>query len=181
VPIAIASPHPHQMPSAMELFALKHEIKMTLCVAPMRIAFGNPVAAIPDHHRTAAVFAFRDRAFECVVFDRVVLDVNGQALFRRVKARATGHRPALHHAIEFEPEIVMQPPRPVLLNHIAIASTATLAAARLCRDAEFALLAIDFESHAASICAIRDLGPTKTAKMPHRKVERYSGKILGTT
>src|SRR5262249_2130270 len=153
-------PHPHQMPSAMELFALKHEIKMTLCVAPMRIAFGNPVAAIPDHHGAAAVFAFRDRAFECVVFDRVILDVNGQALFRRVKARATGHRPALHHAIEFEAEIVMQPPRRVLLNHIAIASaiasTATLTAARLRRDAEFALLAIDFESHAASICAIRD-------------------------
>ena len=73
------------------------------------IAFGRPGAAIPDHHGAAAIFAFRDGALEGVVFDRMILDLHGKPLFAGIEARAARHRPALHHAIEFQPQVVMQP------------------------------------------------------------------------
>ena len=92
---------------------------MALGVALVRIAFGRPGAAIPDHDGAAAIFAFRDGALEGVVFDRMVLDVNGEAFLVGIEARPARHRPALHHAVEFQPQIVMQPPRGMLLNDIA--------------------------------------------------------------
>src|SRR5438045_694106 len=68
--------------------------------------------------------------------------MNGEPLFARHQARAARHRPTLHHAIEFEPQIVMQPRRRVLLDHERTAATLDLATARLRGDAERALLAI---------------------------------------
>ena len=95
---------------------------MAFGVTFVRIAFRHPGAAIPDHHGAAAIFAFRDRTLEGVVFDRMVLDVDGEAFFVGIQAGAAGHRPALHHAVEFKPQIVMQPRRRVLLNDIAVAA-----------------------------------------------------------
>jgi hypothetical protein len=85
---------------------------------------------------------FRDRALEIVVLDRVVLDVHGEAFFARHQARPARHRPAFHHAVEFEPQVVMQPRRRVFLDHEGVAAALDLAAARLRGDAEAAFLAI---------------------------------------
>src|SRR5581483_4316944 len=82
-----------------------------------------------------------------VVFYWVVLDVDRKPLVMRIEARAPRYRPALHHAVEFEPEIVMQAARRVLLHHKAVALVARLTSARLRRFVEFALLAIGLEAH----------------------------------
>ena len=77
----------------------------------------------------------------------MVLDVDGKAFFAGIEARAARHRPALHHAVEFEPQIVMQPPRRMFLNDVAVTAAAALAAARLRRHAEFSFFSVNFESH----------------------------------
>ena len=46
----------------------------------------------------------------------MVLDMDRHALFLRVEARPLGHRPAQQHAVELEPEVVVQAGGPVLLD-----------------------------------------------------------------
>ena len=120
---------------------------MTFLQAAMRILLRRPGAAVPDHHGAAAVFALRDGAFEGVVFDRMVFGLDREPLLARHQARAAGDRPALHHAVELEPQVVVQPRRRVLLDDEAVALGARLAAARLRRHAEFPFLAVDVECH----------------------------------
>ena len=86
----------------------------------MRILDRLPGAAVPQHDGAAAILALRDVPFEAAVFERVVLDVDGETLFRRIEARPPRHRPALQNAVELEPEIVVQPRRGVLLNDEAV-------------------------------------------------------------
>src|SRR5260370_32958784 len=95
---------------------------MALGEAFVRVAIGMPTAAIPDHHGAAAVFAARDGAFELVVFDRMIFDMNGESLVVWVEARAARHRPAFHDAVELKPQIVVQPPRRMFLDHVSIAA-----------------------------------------------------------
>src|SRR2546421_9471200 len=104
------------MPGAVELLALEREGEMTLVESLVRIAFGRPGSAIPDHHSAAAVLALRDRTFELVVLDRMVLDLDREPFLARHQARSACDRPALHHAIKFEPQVIVQSPRSVLLN-----------------------------------------------------------------
>src|SRR3974390_3206959 len=127
------------MPAAAQLLAFKFEFEMAFGQSLVRIAIRRPMAAIPDHHGAAAVFAFRDRSLEGVVVDRVIFDADGKPPFGRIEARGGGPRPALHHAIEFQPQIVMEPPRRVLLNDITVPRAPSLMTARLGRDGEFSL------------------------------------------
>src|ERR1700686_512256 len=113
----------------------------------VRIALRRPMAAIPDHHGTAAIFALRDGALKAFVRDRMVLDVDGETFFAGIETRATRDRPAFHNAVELEPQIVMQPPCRMFLNHITVAAAFFPTAARLRRDAELSFLAVDFEGH----------------------------------
>ena len=53
-----------------------------------------PGAPVPHDHVAAAVLAARDDALEVEVVERVVLDVDGQALDVGVERRALRHRPA---------------------------------------------------------------------------------------
>ena len=124
MPLALARAHAHEMPAAAEFLALEIEDEVALGVGLVRIAVGDPASPIPDHDGAAAILAIRDRALEGVVFDRMILDVDGKTLFVRIEARAARHRPALHHAVEFEPQIVVQPPRRMLLNDVAMAAWA---------------------------------------------------------
>ncbi len=76
--------------------------------------------------------------------------MNGEALFARHQARAARHRPALQHAIEFKPEIVMQPRRIVFLHDKRMTAAAALGATRLQCDVKIALFVIGLERHASS-------------------------------
>ena len=59
---------------------------------------------------------FGDDAFEAAVLERMVLDLHREPLVRRIEARPLGHRPALQHAVELQPEVVVQMAGGVLLD-----------------------------------------------------------------
>jgi hypothetical protein len=71
----------------------------------VRIALGNPVAPIPELDRPSTVLAFRDRALEVAVVERMVLDLDRQALVVRVERWTPGDRPRLEDAVQLETEI----------------------------------------------------------------------------
>src|SRR5689334_19884855 len=104
---------------------------MALLHPLMRIVLRRPGAMVPDHHGAAAVLALGNDALELVVFDRMIFDVDGEALVARHEARTARHRPAHHHTVEFQPEIVMQPGRIVFLDDVAEALLASRGATRL--------------------------------------------------
>src|SRR5262245_62510188 len=143
--LAGAAMHAHQVPAAVKLLAFERERQMALIKALVRIVFRLPAAAIPDHDRAAAIFALRDRTFELVVLDRVVFHLYGKALLTRNQARPAGHRPAFHHAVEFETQIVMQAPCRVLLDNVSVVTFAYDLAPGLGGYAETALGVIAFQ------------------------------------
>ena len=81
----------------------------------------RPRAAVPQHHRAAAVFAGGDGAFEGGVAERVVLGADGEALLVGVEAGAAGDGPAFQNAVDFEAEIPVETGGVVLLDHEAVA------------------------------------------------------------
>ena len=86
-------------------------------VEPVFLAFVRRIdAAIPDDHFARTVLPRRDDALERGVVERVILGLHGEALVGRIERRALGNGPRLEHAIALEAEVVMQPPRRVLLD-----------------------------------------------------------------
>src|SRR5262245_43996712 len=103
--------HAHEMPAAVQLLAVEREGEIALLEALVRIVLGMPAPTVPDQHGAAAVLALRDRTFERVVLDRVILDLHGKPLLAGIEARTARDRPALHHAVELEPQVVVQAAR----------------------------------------------------------------------
>src|SRR5437867_2223627 len=94
----------HEHPASLHALAVKDDFEVALLVhltnAVLASAFLRLVpAAIPQHHRAATVLTLRDRALECVVLDRMIFHLHGQALDARISRRSLRHRPAFHHAI----------------------------------------------------------------------------------
>src|SRR6185436_13619706 len=142
-------PHAHQVPGAMQPLALQYESHVPLAVAGARIALRPPHALVPDLHLARAVVPFRNHALELRVVERMVFDVLREALDAGVGARLVGNRPALQRAVEFQPEVVVQAARGVLLDDVAqFIRIAPLSAARLLRVPEVALLPVLRQSHA---------------------------------
>ena len=83
------------------------------------------------------------------VFERMILDLHGQRLHRRVEARPLRHGPAFERAVVLQAEVVVQPAGGVLLNDELPAGRVLRASAgRLRRAAEIALAFVFFEAHA---------------------------------
>ena len=145
----LAAAASHQVPDAAQLLARQLELEMALRVGGVRVAERRPGSAVPDQHRAGTVLLRRDHTFELPVFERVVLDVHCEALVVGVEARALGHRPAQQHAVELEPEVVVQAGGRVLLDDERQPGGAarTDLARRLGRDAEVALPTVAFEGH----------------------------------
>src|SRR6266404_2627679 len=122
---------------------------MTLAVAPPRVAFGTPRSAVPEHDRSRAVLFFRDHALEVAVVQRMILDVDGEPLVRRIEARSLRHRPAFERAVELETEVVMQAAGGVLLHDEPqpCAALRRHAALRLRSLAEIAFAMVALETH----------------------------------
>ncbi|MNY42565.1 hypothetical protein D3C86_1774680 [compost metagenome] len=70
----------HQIPQAAELLALQLELEFALGVGRGRILLGDPDATVPHDHVTGAVMSFGDAALERGVVQRMVFNVDGQAL-----------------------------------------------------------------------------------------------------
>ena len=114
---ALAVPlHAHQHPAPLEPLAHQAELEIAALQPVMRIALGNPVAAIPELDGASTILPLGDRAFEVTIVERMVLDLDGQPLDRRIERRAFGHRPRLERAIELEAKIVVESRRVVTLN-----------------------------------------------------------------
>ena len=77
---------------------------------------GRVHAAVPDDDVAGAVFLLRNHAFERGVVERMVLGFDGEALLAQLVGRTLRHGPRLEHAIELEPEIVVQAAGGVLLD-----------------------------------------------------------------
>src|SRR5829696_5943698 len=129
--LAGAFVHTHQMPAAVQLGAVEAKLETTLLKGAVRVALGLPGAAVPDHHSPAAIFTLGNGAFELVVFDGMIFDMDGEPLFARNEARAAGHRPAFHYAVELKSQVVMQPRCSVLLDNKSIAAALSGFAPRL--------------------------------------------------
>jgi hypothetical protein len=121
----VAPPHPPAF-----------EAEDDLVVAPLLQLVG---AAVPDRHRAGPVLALRDLALEGHVLERVVLGVDGLAVFARVERDAVRHRPGGGDALVLQPQVPVQAGRVVLLDdeaRRALALAAALARRRLLRLAE---------------------------------------------
>ncbi len=139
--------HAHEMPSPMQLLALQGESEMTFLVARVRVTLRVPAATIPNHDGAAAIFPLRDGSLEGVVFDRMIFHVDGEALLVRNETRAAGDRPALHHPVELEPQVIMQTPCGVLLDDEVISLGSMRAPPRFRGHVELALPAVYLKAH----------------------------------
>src|SRR5262249_55240949 len=139
--------HAHEMPSPVQLLAVQGESEMTFLVARMRVALRVPAAAVPNHDGAAAILSLRDGSLECVVFDRMIFHVDRKPLLVRNEARAAGDRPALHHAVDLDPQGVVPTPRGVLLDDELIALGSVRAPPRLGGHVELALPAVYLKAH----------------------------------
>src|SRR5262245_7125109 len=108
----------------------------------MRITLGRPAAAIPDDDATRTVFAVRDLALEFGVIERVILGAHGEPLVGRQQAWAARDGPALQHAIQLEPQVVVQSARVVLVHDEQVAGAPLERAARLLGTREITLLIV---------------------------------------
>src|SRR5918996_3334993 len=73
--------------------------------------------AVPDAHRPGAVLALRDIALELEVLERVVLGADRQAVLVGMGGDAPRERPRGQHALVFQGQVPVQPPRVMLLDH----------------------------------------------------------------
>ena len=109
----LAGPGALQGEAAAQLLAVEDEDGVA---ALERLRPGDPAAllvaaAVPDDHA-----AVSDRALEVVVGDRVVLDLDGEALDGRVHRRALRDRPGAHHPVDLEAQVEVVGGRGVLLD-----------------------------------------------------------------
>ena len=146
--------HTNHVPAAFETFAQKFEGEMPLLQARVRIALGGPCSLVPEHNRTASIFALRDCPFEAAVGEGMIFRSYCQSLVCRVEASAFSHRPTQQHAIQLQPEIVVETGRIVFLDQISKAVSARLYSAGrgLAGFSEIALALVFFESHIIRRC-----------------------------
>jgi hypothetical protein len=147
----------------VQLLAVEPEVQPALAQGLARIAIlGRPHAAVPQQHLARAVLLLGNHAFELAVVQRMVLRLHREALVGRIEARPLGHRPALQHAFELQPEIVVQARRRVALDVVAqlLPRARGLPAARFRRKREVPHLAVPAEP------IVHDLAHQQTASPP---------------
>ena len=108
--------HPHQHPAAMQFLAVQAEFEIALGQHLVGVAFRRPGAAVPQHHRAAAILALGNGALEVAVIEGMVFHFHRQPLFGRVQRRPARHRPGTKGTVQLQPEVVMQPGRGMLLD-----------------------------------------------------------------
>jgi hypothetical protein len=74
-------------------------------------------SSIPDLDRSGAVLPRGDDALEIGVLEWMILDVHGKVPLALAKRDPFRHRPARERAVALEPEVVVEAPRVVPLDH----------------------------------------------------------------
>ena len=85
--------HAHQHPAAAQALTFQGEFELALFQSFVGIALGDPIAAVPQLDRAAAILTFGDRPLEVAIIQRVVLDLDRQPLVVRIERGTLGHRP----------------------------------------------------------------------------------------
>src|ERR1700733_10536615 len=75
-----------------------------------------PIAAVPELDCTAAILSFGNGSLEIAILERMVFDLDCEALVVRIKRRPLRDRPRLENAVKFQAQIVMQARGVVLLD-----------------------------------------------------------------
>ena len=105
-------------------------------------------APVPDLDRAGAVLARGNRALEVGVLERVILDVHGEMPLPAPERNPFRHGPAGERPVALEPEVVVQPPRGMALDHEARSLVRPVAPVeRLGRPVAAALTAVLVEAH----------------------------------
>ena len=140
--------HADQVPAALQTLPVQIESEMPFFQARLRIGLGLPRAPIPQHDRAPAILTLGNRPFKRAVRQRMVFSADRQSLVSGIQAGPFGYRPAQQNTVEFQPEIVVEPCRIVLLNEVGkTLPVDRRLRARLRRLFEIALPFVFFESH----------------------------------
>ena len=113
------APHAHQHPAAFQLFPRQHEFEIAFGQHFFGVAIRLPEAAIPQHHRAAAILAFGNGPFKIAVIERMVFHLHRQPLVGGIERGPPCHRPGTEGAVQLQPEIIMQPRGGMFLDHKA--------------------------------------------------------------
>ena len=105
----------------LQLLAVQLHVELAVAhrvdrVAALALVVVVPGAGVPHDDVAAAVLARGDDALEVVVLQRVVLDVERRAAYRRVERGALRDGPAGEDPAHLQTEVVVQPAGPVPLH-----------------------------------------------------------------
>ena len=80
-------PHADEDETALQALAVELKLKLALfeLLLGADLPFSLPVATVPKLNRATAILALGNRALEIAIWQRVILDLDGQALVRRVE------------------------------------------------------------------------------------------------
>ena len=106
----------HEHPAALQPLAGDPDLELALLQPLVRVADRLPGPGVPEHDGAASVLSLGDGALEVAVLQGVVLHVDGEAADLGVQAGSLGDRPAEQHAVELEPQVVVQAACGVLLD-----------------------------------------------------------------
>src|SRR5882724_3762067 len=123
--IPASSPvHAHQGKLTLEFCTVQRKCQLTCFDTLCHGLRARPVcvhvvvgAVIPDGHRPGPVLSRRNRTRECRIGERVVFNMDRQALQRRIHRGGLRHRPALEDTPGLQAEIVMESTGMVLLHY----------------------------------------------------------------
>ena len=117
-PLLVLPAHPCEAPAAAQLVAAElHLDEPALELGQEILGLRRAIAPVVPHDDGAGtVVVLRDDALEVGVLERVVLDVDGQALDLGPERRALGDCPALEHPGHLQAEVVVEAPGGVLLD-----------------------------------------------------------------
>src|SRR5580765_4426319 len=117
-PVAALAAHARERPASAQLEAEQLELELApLDLLARRLGLQELEAAgVPHDRRAGAIVPLGNEPLEVGVLDGMVFDVHGEALLVGTHRRALGHGPALQHAVDLEPQIVVEPARRVLVD-----------------------------------------------------------------
>ena len=114
--VAFAGADQHEVTAQLRTVELEVQLAGIDRGPTVGLAVERERAAIPHDDVARAVAARRDHTLEVEVLDRVVLDVHREVPHLRVQRRTFRYRPAHEHTVDLQPEVVVEPTRPVTLD-----------------------------------------------------------------
>ena len=144
--------HADQGPFALQPLAVQHHLDLAPGEGGVEVRLLRlPRTGVPHLHRAGAIVALGDGPLERSVIQRMVLDLDRQALDLEVAGGRLGDGPGFQHAVVLDPKVVVQARRGVPLDQVATGRRLgrTLAPFRLGRGRKvpLGLVGVQFAAH----------------------------------